>query len=104
MVIALLHESLQTDDTVSLNVSLAPSEWEFYEALWQERAWMVRRVDRIVVTHSGTTRVILRYLCGATAGERTRIYIGNGGIVRLWTNKKTANITIDQVYNLKQKG
>ena len=60
--------------------------------------------DRIVVTHSGTTRVILKYLCGATAGERTRIYIGNGGIVRLWTNKKTANITIDQVYNPKQKG
>lgn len=49
MVIALLRESLQTDDAVSLNASLAPSEWEFYEALWQERAWMVRRVDRVSV-------------------------------------------------------
>lgn len=49
MVIALLRESLQTDDAVSLNASLAPSEWEFYEALWQERAWMVRLVDRVSV-------------------------------------------------------
>lgn len=31
---------------MAINASFLPQEWKFYEALWRERNWMVRRVDR----------------------------------------------------------
>ncbi len=54
--------------------------------------------DFVWVTHSGVIKSFIRYSCGIHGGY-TRLYIGCGGIVRIWQEIEGSDMTIDQIYN-----